>query len=384
MQNQLRGEVYIGENITLIGRQAFERTNASSLVFARSRSVPGVGFGHDRGFLGSGDVYNRTFNHTTGAILDQQAFPNFEIGIGAFANNYRLGGTVALPSTTTRIGAQAFIENIALMQVQLATGPTQPRLRHIGVSAFEEARNLAQIFTIPSSVAEIGDFAFALTNINNFVTENTRDTLTGGAFPTGSYHRSTPLARDGIAYLAIDGHLIRHLEDDSTHAMGIYELAVYAPGRTDGTFHLRSLTGQTAAGRAYAVINIGDYAFAEHRHLANIWIPEYIGLCPAGIRIIDDTLPFVGHGIFSNARSLRNVYIGTQHPHDFFNKVLDRNPFEGLPFATAIRLVSIGGSIGGIHAAPEADRRGPEFSDFIVMWWEEFFEIRAQITPNPT
>jgi len=331
--SQLRhgGNIYIGENIRGIGVQAFERTHATSITFANT-------------------VFRdqNTLTEAEREVMTQ----DLNIGANAFAYNFGMAGRIYLPARTTIIGARAFIDNPGVSHV-LLSDDVSPRLTTIGSSAFEGMRTLEELFVIPATVTHIGNFAFTLTNIQSFETENDI-TETGGVV----YHATTPITSS--AFIAIDGNLFRHNRDLQSiaplEAVGNMELIIYAPGNHDQVIDITDFTFDFVTGPSSDVgLRIGNYAFAHHAHLQHVIIPEWA-----------QSKDFqIGSAVFSTMRSLQSIIIvGIDTPQDFLS-VANADIFRGMP-PVNIHLVN-----EGIHTETQLIFI-PNLNADIITWADEF------------
>ncbi|MCL2846931.1 MAG: InlB B-repeat-containing protein [Firmicutes bacterium] len=284
----LTGDIYIGEHVRAIRESAFEETHASSLTFA---------------------INETRFD----AHRQNPATPSFVIEQNAFARNVVMGGEIIIPSHTEVISQRAFIENHAVTAIGMSSGT--PRLTTIGASAFEGSYLIQEFFVLPRTLHTIGLFAFTLTNISAFETENDIDDMAAAAY----HFRSGIGAYDGMAMFAVDGHLVIHEESNDR-----FSLMLYAPGAQDAVFNVGTLWNTLPE-----LTHIGNYAFSRHEWVRSIVLPDAITL---------------GHGVFAYAFSLLHVYVEHENPIGsgglLTNVTSSMNAFYGLP-SVSIRLVTI-------------------------------------------
>jgi len=219
------GEIYIGENVRHIGRQAFERTNANRLTFA--------------------------YNYY---LVSPELIGGLVIGSNAFAYNYLLAGVnvyqgggiyaniLQLPGNTTEIGVRSFLENSSIEWMRLSH--SQHRLRYIHAQAFENTYNMTSFFSLPATVMEIDASAFSLSGIKEF---NAAGQTAGG-------------------YDVIGGNIVRISGPNTI-------LVKYAPGSGSGTLPEDDYIIDVAT---LGVTRIGDRAFAGNRYVTHIIIPGTI------------------------------------------------------------------------------------------------------------
>jgi hypothetical protein len=207
--SELNGQIIIGESVRVIGARAFERTNASEIIFRHTASSE-----------------------------------HLEIRTAAFAYNYHLTGTLSLPAVTRVIAGMAFFEATGIT----AVASTTTVLQTIGADAFARCYDLATFFELPTSITSIGIRAFAETKIAGFV-DFGNDT-------------TTMMARDGNIYARVSA---------DNYSLVVYapgNTETYANLRTMQLM-LRQKDGFASAN----IERIGHYAFAHHEHIERIFIP---------------------------------------------------------------------------------------------------------------
>ncbi|MCL2756153.1 MAG: InlB B-repeat-containing protein [Firmicutes bacterium] len=322
--NTVTNEIRIGEFMRNIGNQAFERTNATNLVFAVDQ------------------IMDNFIDPDTQLSAYAATLRDFVIGNNAFAYNYRLTA-VSLPVNTTVIGTRAFLENFALTTVSLGFNEGDPivdaqvRLATIGASAFERSRNLANFFRIPTTVSHIGAHAFTQTNIANFQTQNTV------VLPWDGVWHGVGNARFG--YVAIMGNLMLR---EFTRPDRL-TLVVYAPGNTNANLNLAHMRGGDPTPDTdhsdWVIGHVADGAFSHHRHLRNIFIPSTIDFVDGrtGGPIT------LGHGVFAGMSRLAMVYMDHATPVALRGSNAAINPFDKMPVAR-ILLNTITNRGTGIHS----------------------------------
>ena len=325
----------IPETVRNVGSQAFERANIGTVTFSQFQV----------------------------ANIANMNMSNLVIGQNSFAYNYRLA-TVEIPANTTVIGTRAFLENFALTTVTLAGTTANQRLTTIGTSAFEGSRNLATFFTIPSTVQEIGAFAFALTNINNFATQNTMAMTAAQLTPAW---RGTGANR--FMFVVNQGHLMMRFESNPQ----LLTLLVYAPGRTNAIFNADSLRGGTNAQNSWIVNHIGNFAFAHHRHLRDVAIRHQ--LTQAHVSGGAQVAVTLGDSVFAYARNLENVFVTHAAPANI--RTGANNPFRDMPNAR-IRLVNFGALGTNAIALPAGMTNGTQN----IATWQASFPAQSLLFTN--
>lgn len=170
--------IVIGDQITLIGRNAFPWTACSTIQFGKSvRSIGAEAFNGCRNL--SGDltlpdsvqiVGDRAFAECTGLTGTLTLGNSLQtIGGGAFYN-CPLFGDLVIPDSVTMIGIQAFYCRPYYLPETQGTLTLGKNLRTIGAFAFRESRYTGSL-TIPDSVVEIGEGAFRdCKNLNGTLT----------------------------------------------------------------------------------------------------------------------------------------------------------------------------------------------------------------------
>ncbi|MCL2586864.1 MAG: leucine-rich repeat domain-containing protein [Firmicutes bacterium] len=280
--------IRIGENVQVIGASAFQMVPATFITFDSGAGNPNY----------------------TGSFLG--TLPSLVIGEAAFAYNTRVT-EIWIGLNVTQIGASAFLENINLHTIWGQNLTSE--LTSIGASAFESTRALTN-FHIPGSVTEIGRFAFALSGIQTFTTGHSMASTTWHGVGAARYQ-----------FVAIGGHLTQRFYN------GNHDLFVYAPGRTDANFNMSALRG-TQSAVAYSVNRIAPFAFAHHRHLQSIFIPE---TAPRTGGIAGDITVTVGESAFAHMNRLVNLFLANTNPATF-RTVGTAQPFRHFPNAL-IRMV---------------------------------------------
>lgn len=159
--------VFIGENVTSIGVEAFYNcTNLEEVTFAEGSQLETIG---DAAFSGCEKLPSITF-------------PNSVTAIGNYAFNICTSlSSITIPASVTSIGCYAFHSCSGL---QMVTFGEKSQLTAIGAYAFEGCTSLTSI-GIPASVTFIGDHAFlSCTGLQTvtFDIDSKLETIGDGAF----------------------------------------------------------------------------------------------------------------------------------------------------------------------------------------------------------
>ncbi|MCL2569739.1 MAG: leucine-rich repeat domain-containing protein [Firmicutes bacterium] len=317
--------IRLSDSIRVIGNQAFERTNAGEVAV---------------GWLDGTSCHGLHFSGFPHLV---EVGETLVIGTNAFAYNYNLGGaaqtrteylnvSLNLPWYTTSIGHGAFRETRIHRVCFGGFGGNISSLQYIHDSAFEGARGLSHIGTFPSTLRHVGEHAFTHTQIGGpgnpgFTTQNVPASFQFHDQSNILFVGQISGSPNGRAYVAVNGHLTRVSQLD-----GLITLVVYATGNINPTFDLESLVvGQ------FVVSDIGHNAFAHHRHLQNIILPESI--MGRQVRVGDSAFAFM------RAPNI-NIFVGHSSSAFFNSPPVSTNAFRNAPLTATIRLVNITGAAG--------------------------------------
>ena len=213
-------------------------------------------------FEGAGDVGYTAGNHGSHASV----VTSIKIGEGvtslpdgAFEGFTALKG-VSLSGTVETIGKRAFYGCVKLTEAGIPGSVT-----YVGESAFENCQALSEV-VINEGVEEIASRAFAGTGIKEATLPVSLIDIAGDAFCGCEALKNIFVAKGNVRFVGADGVLF-------AYENGTAELRIFPSGR-DGVYEIKDSV--SALCKDYAVISIGQKAFAGCAALEGIVIPDSV------------------------------------------------------------------------------------------------------------
>lgn len=232
---------------------------------------------------------------------------------------------ITVPDFVTKIGKDAFSENVSLRSVVLLDG-----VKYIDYAAFENCTNL-QTVSLPESVRAIGSSAFSgCTSLYSISLSKKIDSIGSGAFAgctsLSNVHisNSNPFftCQDGVIYSA-DGHvIIQYLagRPASTYSFPssceeINEYAFWGASNLTGVaisskvkeipeYAFSNCPGLTTVVIPNSVTRINAYAFSDCVNLQSAIIPRSVGY-------IDDNAFYMSNGVSVQFVDSSSGYVST-------------------------------------------------------------------------
>ena len=258
----VNGDVVIPEGVTAIWDSAFSYCIGLTSVTIPSsvKSIEGA-FSSCSGMMSfSVDADNPSYSSRSGLLCSKD-------GSTVIAG---VNGNVTIPSSVTNIGSFAFSGCSGLTSVTIPSSVTS-----IGERAFEGCNGLTSV-TIPSSVTSIGSFAFSgCSGLTSVTIPSSVSSIGWGAFSYCGNLMSISIDTDNPSYSSRDGLLCT--KDGSMLIAGVNgDVTIPLSVTSIGERAFSGCSGLTSVAISSNVTSIGEGAFSGCRGLTSVRISSSV------------------------------------------------------------------------------------------------------------
>ncbi len=238
------------------------------------------------------------------------------IGVGAFIECWNLTN-ISIANTVTSIGVSAFENCQNLIEINIPTN-----LKSIGSEAFNWCRSIEAI-TIPKSVTNIGEFAFiGCSSLTSITVDEENSIYSSDSFGVLFDKNKTkliqyPTGSNMISYTVPDS--VTEIQDYAfANNSNLEELMISDRVTIIGEGVFEDCTGLTNVMLPDSLTSIGDCAFSGCFALADVIIPKgvrsigestFYNCRNLGDVIIPDSITRIGRWAFYNCDSFMNITI---------------------------------------------------------------------------